>query len=214
MPETGVLAPERMFVAVRAMAPVAGIPPNSGDTIFAMPCAANSMFELWRSPLIPSATTADSRLSTAASRATVNAEGNKGRICAAWKDGRENCGNPCGIPPNLLPIVSTGRWKTATAQVAMRSARMEPGMRFVSFGQNKMIARDAIAMVTVCHWIVAACSTSIAMRGRNSLGTGGVFRPKKSLIWVDAIRSAMPLVKPIVTGRGMYLTAVPSPVSP
>ena len=55
---------------------------------------------------------------------------------------------------------------------------------------------------------------SILIRARNSLGTGGVFMPKKSLIWVEAISSAMPLVKPIVTGRGMYLTAAPRPVKP
>ncbi len=39
------------------------------------------------------------------------------------------------------------------------------------------------------------------MRGNNSLGTGGVVRPRKSLIWVEAMRIAMPLVKPMVTGR-------------
>ena len=37
IPAIGVLAPERMFVAVRAMAPVAGMPPNSGVTMLAMP---------------------------------------------------------------------------------------------------------------------------------------------------------------------------------
>ena len=31
MPEIGVLAPARIFVAVRAIAPVAGMPPKSGD---------------------------------------------------------------------------------------------------------------------------------------------------------------------------------------
>ena len=32
MPATGVRAPDRMFVAVRAIAPVAGRPPTSGDS--------------------------------------------------------------------------------------------------------------------------------------------------------------------------------------
>ncbi len=48
----------------------------------------------------------------------------------------------------------------------------------------------------------------------NSLGTAGVRRPKKSLIWVEAMRRAMPLVNPMVMGRGMYLTAAPRPVKP
>ena len=47
------------------------------------------------------------------------------------------------------------------------------------------------------------------MRGRNSLGTGGVVRPKKSLIWVEAMRRAMPLVKPMVTGRGNIFDGCP-----
>ena len=38
--------------------------------------------------------------------------------------------------------------------------------------------------------------------------------PKKSLSWVLAMTSAMPLVKPMTTGRGMNRTAVPVPVSP
>ena len=52
------------------------------------------------------------------------------------------------------------------------------------------------------------------MRGRNSLGTAPVRRPKKSLICVEAMRIAMPLVNPMTTGRGMKRTAEPRPVSP
>ena len=47
MPATGVRAPERILVAVRAIAPVAGIPPKSGEAILAIPCATSSTFELW-----------------------------------------------------------------------------------------------------------------------------------------------------------------------
>ena len=48
----------------------------------------------------------------------------------------------------------------------------------------------------------------------NSLGTAPVLSPKKSLICVEAIRMAMPLVKPTTTMRGMYRTAEPNPVTP
>ena len=34
------------------------------------------------------------------------------------------------------------------------------------------------------------------------------------MICVEAIRTAMPLVKPMVTGRGMKRTAAPRPVTP
>ena len=52
------------------------------------------------------------------------------------------------------------------------------------------------------------------MRPRNSPGHVGVCRPNRSRICVLAISTPMPLVKPITTGRGMYLTAVPRPVTP
>ena len=39
-------------------------------------------------------------------------------------------------------------------------------------------------------------------------------KPKKSLICVEAISTAMPLVNPITTGRGIKRTAEPSPVRP
>ena len=83
MPETGERAPARMLVAVRAMAPVAGMPPNSGETMLAIPWATSSTLELWRSPVMPSATTAESMLSSAASMATVKAAGMRGRMCSA-----------------------------------------------------------------------------------------------------------------------------------
>ena len=59
MPATGVRAPARTLVAVRAIAPVAGRPPNSGETMLATPWATSSTFGLWRSPVMRSATTAD-----------------------------------------------------------------------------------------------------------------------------------------------------------
>ena len=60
IPAIGVRPPFLTFVAVRAIAPVAGMPPKSGETMFAMPCATSSMFDRCRPPIMPSATTADS----------------------------------------------------------------------------------------------------------------------------------------------------------
>ncbi len=52
------------------------------------------------------------------------------------------------------------------------------------------------------------------MRARNSPGTLSTFSPKKSLICVLAMITAMPFVNPTTTGRGIYFTAVPRPVTP
>ena len=66
IPATGVRPPFLTLVAVRAMAPVAGMPPKSGDAMLATPCATSSMFDRCRPPIMPSATTAESSDSIAA----------------------------------------------------------------------------------------------------------------------------------------------------
>lgn len=72
--EIGLTTPERIFVAVRAIKPVAGIPPNSGGMILAIPWLKNSRFESCFLPsFIPSATTADNRYSIAPNAAMINA---------------------------------------------------------------------------------------------------------------------------------------------
>ena len=136
-------------------------------------------------------------------------------MCSARKLGRVKWGKPCGMPPNLLPMVSTGRWKMATAAVAEQQRDDGAGK---AFGDARPEEDDGERgrgrRRTVCHRMVLAQRSSSLMRGRNSLGTGGVVRPRKSLICVEAMSSAMPLVNPMVTGRGMNLTAVPRPVKP
>ena len=89
MAETRVRAPARTLTAVRAIAPVAGMPPKSGDARLARPCPNSSRSGSCR-PVsdIPSATFAESRLSIAASRATANAAPKSSRIWPAEIDGQ------------------------------------------------------------------------------------------------------------------------------
>ena len=94
MPATGVRPPFFTFVAVRAMAPVAGIPPNSGEAMFAMPWATSSMLERWRPPIMPSATTAESSDSIAASNAMVKAGAASTLIRSSVITGSVGRGNP------------------------------------------------------------------------------------------------------------------------
>ena len=128
IPATGVFAPERKLVAVRAIAPVTGMPPTNGVTRFATPCATSSTFELWRSPDIESATTAESRLSMAASSATVNAEGSRGRI----RSGAELRDMQIAETPEECRRTSSRSSRRAARKprsraVAVSSATIEPG---------------------------------------------------------------------------------------
>ena len=84
IPATGDFPPLLILVMVRAMAPVAGIPPNSGAIILAAPWAISSVCEAWRSPMTPSATAADNRDSMAPSTAMVMATGNKFLIASQF----------------------------------------------------------------------------------------------------------------------------------
>ena len=93
IPAIGVLPPLLIFVMVRAMAPVAGIPPNRGAMILAAPCAISSVLESWRSPITPSATVADSSDSIAPNTAMVIATGNNSLIASQSNAGTTASGN-------------------------------------------------------------------------------------------------------------------------
>ena len=69
-------------------------------------------------------------------------------------------------------------------------------------------------MATVGACIVFAYSHSVSIRSKNSAGMLGMFRPKKSLIWLMKITTAIPLVKPITTLIGINRISTPILVSP
>ena len=56
--------------------------------------------------------------------------------------------------------------------------------------------------------------TKRPIRPTKSPGTLAMVRARKSLICVLAMSTAIPLVNPTITGRGMYFTVAPRPVIP
>ena len=105
IPATGVRPPLLILVMVRAMAPVAGIPPKIGATILAMPSAINSVLELWWSLIIPSATVAERSDSMAPRAAMVTAIGKRFFTASQSSAGISAFGNREAIV-NRSPIVS------------------------------------------------------------------------------------------------------------
>ena len=93
MPATGVRPPVRMLVAVRAIAPVAGMPPKNGATMLAMPCAISSWLGSWRSSICASATRADSSDSMAPSSAIVMVGAMRLRSVDSEMSGHANAGS-------------------------------------------------------------------------------------------------------------------------
>ena len=125
MPATGVFAPVRMLVAVRAMAPVAGKPPNIGDAILAIPLRDRARrSDCGWSPLMRSATTADISDSIAPSIVTVSTEEQQSRD-EIEPQGRESESAEArtGCLQISQPIVSTGRRNAKQRAWSRRPAR-------------------------------------------------------------------------------------------
>ena len=107
-----------------------------------------------------------------------------------------------------------GRCRSDAAAVPTTNTTMAPGI----FGAN-FLKRISVSSATPASAVAAGLMVPIARpiaapRPRKSPGTLSICNPRKSFTWVLAMRRAIPLVKPTTTGRGMNLTADPSPVAP
>ena len=122
IPETGEYAFERTFVAVRAIAPVAGMPAKHAQAMLANPSPISSAFGLCVSPVIASATVALSNDSTPAKKAIVRALGKTLKANYKLKSGRLGAGKKWGSAPNCEPMVATSNGKITTNKVATHTA--------------------------------------------------------------------------------------------
>ena len=179
MPAMGVRPPFLMLAAVRAMAPVAGIPPNSAEQVLPRPCATSSILELWRAPIISSATTALSRDSMAARMAMVNASGST--VCTSWKLklGMWKLGRALEMVYRS-PMVLTGSFRPLTRAAHTMTAMREGGTRGRNRGRTMRMARETNPMTTAIPLKVpmqAATSFSFSMV---STGACWKVRPMKS----------------------------------
>ncbi len=130
---TRVCAPARTLTAVRAIAPVAGIPPMNDTATLASPWPSSSRSGSCGSPsAIPSATLAESRLSRAASAATAStADRSVGRSVTANSG---TCGY--GRPAGMCPIRATGRSASSATTVATRDRDQRCGQGPVQTRQD------------------------------------------------------------------------------
>ena len=199
MPAMGVRPPLFTLAAVRAMAPVAGMPPNSTEPMLPTPCATSSMLQRWWPEIMESATTHDSSDSMAARMAMVmplaNSSRNKSRL--SWG----NCS--VGRPASMVyrsPMVLTCRPNADTMAAPTITATSEPGMRLDTFGHSIRMARHTTPTSTACQFTVemlAARAPSLSVVSMVAVPAGYV-SPSKSLIWPTKMVTAIPAVKPVV----------------
>ncbi len=76
---------------------------------------------------MPSATLAESRLSIPPSRVKDSAAGSTWSTRCSDTVGALGIGRPCGMAPNRLATVSTGRWSSTAAIEAAVTAISMPG---------------------------------------------------------------------------------------
>ena len=173
-PARHVRPPLLILVMVRAMAPVAGMPPKSGETMLANPCPTNSWLESWRSPVTPSATVAESRLSMAPSTAMTRAVGNKvpkvekvklpsgavNRPCQSRSQAVTG-GSEAVMRPKRSPMVGMCvrpcALVRATTTVVTTMATNEPGTRLATFCVPTMRSTVATATASTAQSTVAMC---------------------------------------------------------
>ena len=142
MPTTGVRPPFLMFAAVLAIAPVAGMPPNNAEPMLPIPCATSSMLELCFEPIIPSATTQESRDSIAASTAMVSASGKSAPTAEKLNSGSVKAGRLL-LMEYRSPMVFTGRLQSFTSSTLATIAMREPGIRRLIRGPKIRISRQS-----------------------------------------------------------------------
>jgi len=114
-------------VAVRAIVPVTQKPPNKAEATLATPWPTSSQFERWRPPVMPSATTAESRDSIEPRSANATALGSTDWIFSRLKSGSAGAGSRFGIPPKREPMVATGRSKIPVKAAAATTVINTPG---------------------------------------------------------------------------------------
>src|SRR2546428_2944598 len=154
----GDAAPFLILVAVRAIAPVAGMPPKRGVTILAIPCPMSSRLLLCLLPDMPSATTADNKDSIPPSMAITNAGGSNSFIFSKENCGRVSVGSMLGIAPKVVPIVAIFPLKNKVAAILeTSSATKEAGILGKILGNAIRMARLIIAVITLYMLNVARC---------------------------------------------------------
>ena len=120
------------------------------------------------------------------------------------------------ISPKRLPIVSTGRPSRPTRGRRRRSARRTaPGIGGSTRGQSSDDGERAQRHADA-HGIDRrrGAPRTPATSRRTRPGTAPIRRPRRSLIWLEKMITAMPAVNPVMTGYGMNLIAPPSRARP
>ncbi len=181
------------------MAPVAGTPPNTGAARFARPCpnSSRSGSVVWLT-LMPSATVADSRLSSAASAAIASADGSIALNVAGSRKPKDGAGRPRGMSPSR----SAPTEKTCATTVARPTARSENGTPGLMRAPTSMIAATPSAIAIEPADGSPTKVTTASSATRHTWSSPEALTPSATGTCWSAMTTAIPAVNPSTTGIG------------
>ncbi len=133
--------------------------------------------------------------------AKASALGSTATILPQARSGSSGMGIVDGIPPKREPIVSTRKSSKAAANEASATAISNPGQcgRYRLSPSAAPMVRRASSSVTESK--VGNASHRTGSFSRIGAGSGPrKTKPKRSLIWLAKMTTAIPAVKPTVTG--------------
>ena len=150
---------------------------------------------------MPSATTAESSDSIAPSNAKAIASGSTACALANENSGSAGAGSIDGMPPKRLAMVSTGSANAHVTTAAAATAINMPGQcgrtRF-SPKIAPIVSTASASAPTLMVGKARASTSALAMISPGSLPA--IVSPSRSLTWLAKMMTAMPAVKPTVTG--------------
>lgn len=150
---------------------------------------------------MPSATVAESSDSIEPSNAKEIAAGSISMTRDGERSGSDGNGTVCGMPPNFVPMVATGRWNSAVAAAAAPTAMSMPGQCGRNDRRPTITRIVPSARANVVGSSVGKAFQSAGNLSRSGPGSGpDKVRPRRSEIWLEKMMTAMPAVKPTVTG--------------
>ncbi|MNS58896.1 hypothetical protein D3C72_918330 [compost metagenome] len=198
-PEARVLAPARMLTAVRAIAPVAGMPPKNGTARLARPWPMSSRLGSWGlAPERRSATVAESSDSIAPSAASAIAGRTSSPRRAGSKGSQDGMGSPCGI----APMRGTSRCNAVATPVRTTRATSEGGIVLLIFGQSHIDTSTPAVRAIAAGLAAAAWRATAASWPSGPPSKGTAARPRPLPSWPMKMITPMPAVNPVMTGIG------------
>src|SRR3546814_16401354 len=127
----------------------------------------------------------------------VEADGRTALIFASERSGSDGIGRPAGMAGKREPIVSTGRFSSATAIELATTAIRKPGKRGANLRSATMIARALAPTPMVAQLALGSAPRYACHLGRKSAGTLSIARQRKSFTWLEAMITAIPAVKQV-----------------